>query len=95
MPRAFAENIDEMFGRRSTRSFGPEMAAAAPAFDQSVKILWKPSKSAGNSFSFVLKRSGGTSDLVPISRRTYMSLGGSRSQGGKKGDKRERIYQRL
>ena len=29
MPRASAEKIDELFGRRLTRSFGPDMAAAA------------------------------------------------------------------
>ena len=39
MPRASAERIDELFGRRLTRSVGPVMAAAAtaaPNFDPSV-----------------------------------------------------------
>jgi hypothetical protein len=31
MPRASAEKTDEMFGRCLTRSFGPDMAAAATA----------------------------------------------------------------
>ena len=72
MPRASAEKIEELFGRRLTRSVGPDMAAAAtaaPAFDPSVLILWKLSKFSSNSFKFNLKRSGGTSDLVPISCR--------------------------
>lgn len=54
MPRASAEKTDEMFGRRLTRSFWPDVAAAAtpaPAFNPSVQIPWK-SKSASNLDQF-------------------------------------------
>ena len=60
-----------MFGRRLTRSVGPDMAAATTAvqaFDPLVKMIWKLSKLASDSFDF--KRYEGLPDMEPMPRRT-------------------------
>ena len=56
-PRASAEKIDELFGRRLTRSSWHDMVAAtiAPAFNP---CSLETSKSASIAFSFELKTSG-------------------------------------